>query len=846
MNTRTLIAVLGLIFSASAGAQAPSASRDTNRPSSAAPAPHAERAMHAPIIDGDDRDEAWAHASRITGFTVFDPTEGGEPAQATEARFTYDDAHIYVFVRAFDSHPDSIISLLSRRDVKTTSDQIKVMIDSYHDRRTGYEFAVNPAGVKRDYYTWDDGEEDISWDAVWDVATRIDSLGWTAEFRIPLSQLRYAPAAEHVFGIMIMRDVARSNERYSWPLYRRSRNGLASQFAELGGFAGLGSPTRLEISPYALTRNASAPRAIGFVRRQQQQIGADLKYGITSNLTLDATVNPDFGQVEADPATLNLSAFETFLNEQRPFFLEGTGIFQAGEDPTALFYSRRIGRAPQLSGLVSDPNADVPGASRILGAGKLTGRLSDGTSVGILGAATERVRVGNVIVEPATTYMVARGVRDFGGGESALGFVATDVHRSLDASIDKYLRRDALAIGVDGRSRFAGGRYAVRGSLSLSSVRGTAGAITRTQRSSVHEYQRPDDAVAVDTNATSLNGSELILAANKVSGLIRVNTQYQFISRGFETNDMGFLSRADQQSGQVQLSLVPSKPVAGWRNARADVTVFDQFTAAGLRTGGLAELFAQGTRANGARASADFWVDNPVASYCDRCARGGPALRLSPAYNLLLNYSANPKLRLSPLVAAIYTIGDGGRSMLWRVRPYAVFRPSSRVSAELGTRYQRNRDNTQYLATLGTVGADSTHYLFAHLDQDLLSFTSRFDVTMRPNLSLQMYAEPFVSAGHYTNVRELGSPRAADYDARFRQYARTAPNGDFNQKSFNASAVLRWEYRPASTLFLVWTQAREQFDLDEGSFTAGRDYRNLFAARPDNVFLIKASYWLGR
>src|SRR2546423_3368876 len=361
----------------------------------------AVRAERAPVVDGFDQDEVWRAAAPITGFRMFDPSEDSAATLRTEARVAYDEQNLYVFVRAYDPRPDSIIALLSRRDVKTSSDQIKLMIDSYHDRRTGYEFAVNPAGVKRDYYTYDDNTEDISWDAVWDVATHIDSLGWTAEFRIPLSQLRY-PRDARTFGMMIMRDIARYNERDSWPVYRRSRAGIASQFGDVGGFASLSSPQRLEVSPYVLTRNMSITRADGFARSQQGTMGADLKYGLTSNLTLDATINPDFGQVEADPAQLNLTAFETFLAEQRPFFLEGTGIFQFGDDPTRLFYSRRIGRAPQLAGLVSDPTVDIPGASRILGAGKLSGRLAGGTSVGMLTAVTDRTMAGGRGLEPRT------------------------------------------------------------------------------------------------------------------------------------------------------------------------------------------------------------------------------------------------------------------------------------------------------------------------------------------------------------------------------------------------------------------------------------------------------------
>ncbi|MFL5499943.1 MAG: DUF5916 domain-containing protein, partial [Gemmatimonadaceae bacterium] len=366
----------------------------------------AVRAERAPVIDGTDDDPAWETAKVISGFRVFDPKEDGDPSFQTEARVAYDAENLYVFVRMFDPHPDSIVSLLSRRDVKTQSEQIKLMVDSYHDRRTAYEFGVNPAGVKRDYYVYDDTREDATWDAVWDVATRIDSLGWTAEFRIPLGQLRYPRAAEHTFGLMFMRDIVRRSERDSWPVYRRSKSGIPSQFGELSGLRGLGSPHRLEVAPYVIAKNSSVPQASGFQRTQKQAIGGDLKYGVTSNLTLDATINPDFGQVEADPAQLNLTAFETFLDEKRPFFLEGTGIFAFNSDASRMFYSRRIGRAPQLSGLVADPTADIPAAVTILGASKLTGRLATGTSLGSLFAVTSEESVGPTVIEPRTEYGV--------------------------------------------------------------------------------------------------------------------------------------------------------------------------------------------------------------------------------------------------------------------------------------------------------------------------------------------------------------------------------------------------------------------------------------------------------
>jgi hypothetical protein len=282
----------------------------TVKPPAALSVMQASPAAQSPVIDGSDNDAAWANAKSVENFRMFQPVEDGEPRFRTEAKVVYDNANFYVFVRAYDPHPDSIIGLLSRRDVKTQSDQIKIMIDSYHDRRSGYEFAVNPVGVKRDYYTYDDSQEDASWDAVWDVSTRVDSLGWTAEFRIPLSQLRFAKSGSNTFGFMIMRDIARTNERLSWPLYRNSKRGIASQYGEITDLMGLSSPRRLEIVPYAVTKNVSTFDETSFGRSQKQSAGLDLKYGLASNLTLSATVNPDFGQVEADPAVLNLTSFE--------------------------------------------------------------------------------------------------------------------------------------------------------------------------------------------------------------------------------------------------------------------------------------------------------------------------------------------------------------------------------------------------------------------------------------------------------------------------------------------------------------------------------------------------------
>ncbi len=356
----------------------------------------AVRAAAPVVIDGRDDDAVWRVAPAITQFREFQPKEDGDPRFPTAAKVAYDDRNLYVFIRAFDPHPDSILKLLARRDFRAATDQLKIMVDSYHDRRSGFEFAVNPAGVKRDYAMYNDSQEDDAWDAVWDVATQVDSLGWTAEFAIPLSQLRYVPRGTNTFGFAVWRDIQRYSERVSWPVYRGSQAGVSSQLGELSGLEGLPSPRRPEVAPYMVTKNVSVPVGSSFDRSQKITAGADLKYGLTPNLTLDATVNPDFGQVEADPAVLNLSVFETFFQERRPFFVQGAGIFRFDVNCSAvndcntgegLFYSRRIGRSPQLADY---GGADAAAASTIYGAAKLTGRLPGGQTIGVLDAVTGR------------------------------------------------------------------------------------------------------------------------------------------------------------------------------------------------------------------------------------------------------------------------------------------------------------------------------------------------------------------------------------------------------------------------------------------------------------------------
>jgi hypothetical protein len=816
-----------------------------------AAAVYAER---APVIDGKDDDPVWARAQVIDAFRQHEPVIDGDPSFRTEARVAHDERYLYVFVRAFDPEPRRIMALLSRRDVRTQSDYIHVFVDSYKDRRTGWRFTVNPLGVQTDVYTHSDGIEDRSWDGVWTAETRVDSLGWTAEFRLPLSQLRFAPAEVNEFGFAVWRDVGRTSERMSWPLYRRDRTGFVSQMGTLTNLRGLGSPRRVELLPYVVEKNASH-RGAGderFSRADRVTAGLDLKYGLTSNLTLDATVNPDFGQVEADPAALNLSAFELFFAERRPFFLEGMGIFNFEVDCndnscTGPFYSRRIGRPPQLSGLYADPTN--PTQSIILGAAKITGRTARGLSVGIIDAVTRR-ELGSRerTIEPQSNYFIARLQQDLRNGNSGVGVIATATNRRNDGFTAPYLRGEAYTLGGDVRHRFGGNNYQASAFVLASRVAGTPEAMLLTQRSAVHNYQRPDAGLDLDSALTDLGGVAGQVGLNKTGGgVTRFWTGVWFKTPGFEMNDLGFQQRADELGWSNWVGLQFNKPTAWYRRAQLNFnggqvwTLSDRLPFSGWgNVNGWSEL------ANQMNVNAGIgWNNAWGTTYCDRCARGGPMTIRNPGLNVWAGWSGDRRQPVIPRVNASGWRRDEGRSYGGTVSTGAQWRLASRIQGDVSAGYSRNTDDLQWIGNFSSV--DGTAYTFARLRQTTTSVTTRFDYTMTRTLSLQFYAQPFISSGAYSDWRAMSAtPRAADYDARLAPYRDDASVNDFNFKQLRTNAVVRWEYRPGSTLFVVWQQGRDQSELNPGTFSLARDYGDLFAARPNNTFLVKASYWFGR
>ncbi len=818
----------------------------------------AVRAAHAPVIDGRDDDPVWQRARPITDFVEWSPTEGKAARFRTEAKVAYDAANLYVFVRCYDPHPDSIIRVLARRDTFTPADMVWVFVDSYHDHRTGYEFGVNAAGVKIDQAVYDDGNEDGAWDAVWDVATRIDSLGWTAEYRIPLSQLRYGTEAEHTFGFTIDRDIYRYNERVSWPMLSQSKPGLVSQLGSLGGLEGLQAPRRLEAAPYLVAKNASQIRNNGFTRGSDATIGGDLKYRVASNLTLDATVNPDFGQVEADPAVLNLTAYESFFSERRPFFVAGRGQFRFDLNCTAvndcstgegLYYSRRIGRTPELAGTYNDTTPQQP--TTILGAGKLLGRFPGGLTVGLLDAVTGRATLGrDTTTEPGTNYAVLRVRQDLRNGNSQIGGMFTAVNRATDAWTSPYLHRSAYVGAVDFRHRILKNTYEISGSASVSDVAGSAAAIAATQTDAVHFYQRPDAGLPLDSTRTTLGGSSQALNFAKVGGQhLLFQSSYDRTSAGYEVNDLGYLQRADFQAWSTW---------AGYFD-RHQRKLYNRFQWnnnwwMNWSTQGLPLEVAYNTNTH-IQFRNNWWLHlgstfgQLGATYDDRASRGGPAVRQDAYIAPWLGINGDDRKALVPYLWVNLFRGSGGRSHSISLQPELDWKIAARVTGSLSPTVTRNVSDNQWFGNY-TDSLGASHYTFAHLRQTTVGVTFRLNYTFTPNLSLQVYAQPFVSKGTYSNVRQLSAdPRAARYDDRYAAYGDTTVTnhpGGFNFKQFSSNVVLRWEYLPGSTLFVVWNQGRIGSLPAEGSSGYQGDIRDLFRLHPMNTFLVKVAYWINR
>ncbi|HEX8394097.1 MAG TPA: DUF5916 domain-containing protein [Longimicrobium sp.] len=880
---RTLLAALPVLLLASAArAQTPDSAR-TAAPRKEIRAVRVEGRV--PTVDGDLGDPAWAAAPVLSDFVQKQPVEGAAPSERTELRFVYDDAALYVAARMFKKDPASIQAPVSRRDNGSQAEHLWISLDTYLDRRTAYSFGVTAAGTRMDWYhaTDDEGDTDVSFDPVWEARVRRDSLGWTAEMRIPFSQLRFNAADVQTWGLNADRWNPATQEDVFWIPVPSSQKGWASRFGTLSGIRGIRPTRRAEILPYVATSGTftgepGTGNPFDDGSRMRARVGADLKVGVGPNLTLEGTVNPDFGQVELDPAQVNLSAYEAYFDERRPFFIEGRQLL-AGSGPE-YFYSRRIGGIPDvaLSRLqVAGDYQDYPGNSAILGAAKLTGRLSSGTSVGVLAALTDQAyargfdpatgTLDRVRLAPRTGYGIARAQQEFGANQSTAGLLLTAVHRDIDGGepLVALLNRDAVTGGGDWNLRFRGGEYAFSGYAGFSYVAGDSLALLRNQRSSARYFQRPDqDYVRVDSSRTSLGGYTGQLRIARESGrhwLWAASVSGQ--SPGLELNDAGFMGRADEVFGYGNLRYRDTQPGRLFRRYDVGVSTENTWNFGRTRTFSALRTDMRFTWKN-------FWTTTVIAwkdlrSTSDSYTRGGPLAGTPAAWRMIVA-GATPE-GWARRASAQVTFGGGeqGHEYLLLTTTLSV-RPGPRWQVSFSPLWRRMTDPRQFVASLpgGPQATFGRRYTFASVDQTIVSGAARLNYLFTPDLSLEFYMEPFAANGRYESFGQLRAPGALRLDGTEGRVVseggehffiggadedgdgeadRQRIASDFTVRSFRSNAVMRWEWRPGSTLFLVWQQNRSASELGGDNVGFGT-LGDTFGARGDNVLALKMSYWL--
>ena len=871
-----------------AAAQAPTTAAP-ERPSLAA------ARVNSPItIDGRLDEADWQMSSPATAFLQRDPDEGQPATEATEVRILFDNEAIYVGARMHDREPAAIARRLTRRDSdpEGLADAIHVAFDPHHDHITGAIFTVTAAGTQSDAVLYNDSWDDDSWDAVWESAVSMDDEGWIAEMRIPLSQLRFQGGDSQTWGLHIVRYIQRRAEEDWWALVGKKESGLASRMGHLTGLDVRGR-RHLALLPYATARGefegeVDADDPFSQAAAAAGGVGLDLKWGVTSSLTIDATVNPDFGQVEVDPAVVNLTAFETFFEEKRPFFLEGadiinnfgrngaTGYMGFNRANPTLFYSRRIGRQPQ--GRAVGEYVDVPASTTILGAAKITGKTPRGWSFNLIEAVTAREYADAALgdlrhrpeVEPLTNYFVGRLRRDI-GQRAGVGLMTTAVNRDLrDPSLANQLTSQAYLGGVDGHLFLDRGReWVVTSGVSGAYVSGSDAAVVRLQRSSARYYQRPDAThLELDPTAESLSGWNVQVDFNRNAGNFRPNASVWAVSPGYEINDLGFQTSADRRGGHAAFA---------WRKPTPDrFSRFRQLLVSkwyAWNTGG--DLIGDAVYVSATATFLNYWSASGVAHlgrevYSDRLTRGGPLMR-PPAFRSFSAYAETDERK--PFVLSVEGMyeSDGAGAWTSQGELEVTFRPTPALSIEVGPTWMRGFETAQYVRSVVDPSAAATYgsrYVFGELDQTEVSMTVRANFIMSPRMSLQVYAQPLLSAGSYGTFKEAAEPRTYQftrygidagtiaYDPETNLYAVDPSdsdsdrpfafqNPDFNFKSLRINAVYRWEFRPGSTLYLVWTDERQDTRWP-GRLALSQDVSALWRAPRDDVFMVKMSYWLSR
>ena len=830
----------------------------------------------APVIDGNLDESIWESAEWATNFIEVSPDENTDPSDQTKFKILYDQKNLYIALKALDSEPETITNRLSRRD-GFVGDRINVLIDSYHDLRTGFLFTVTAAGVRGDEFITDNGDNiDASWNPIWSNKALINDEGWTAEMKIPLSQLRFSNDPNQVWGLNIVRNYFKNNELSAWNRIPIGAAGWVSEAGKLKGLKNIRPQKQIEIQPFVVTKlnryeaEAGNPYADG--SDFNLNAGLDAKIGITNDLTLDVTINPDFGQVEADPAAINLDGFEIFNRDQRPFFVENNNIFdyRFADNRNNLFFSRRIGRSPQVYPETTDEAfVNQPQNTTILGAAKFSGKTKNGWSIGVLESMTSKEFTeisanGNTsksLAEPFTNYFVGRVQKDFNKKNTFFGGMFTATNRSLTPAVSE-LRKSAYSGGVDFKHQWKNRAYFMEANIVMSHVQGSKEAIKLTQENLTHLFNRVDAShLEVDPTRTSLTGTGGRFGIGKVGGQHwNYNAGFKWVSPELELNDIGFLRNADEMIQYANLSYRSIKPTGIFRDFNVRFNQFSAFDFEGNYNRIQYQLNGSASFLN--NWEIDFGLAHKPRIFSNSILRGGPRWRFSQENFQFLFVGSDRRKKFFGSIGLIHSQAKENNFSLLTFESELNYQPTNALNISLSPEYSISKNQTQYV-TQSDYNNSASRYVLGTIDNHTLMASVRLDYTINPNLSIQYYGQPFISRGRYKDFKYVTNPVAERLSDRFRLYDSNQinlsgndfqvdenrdgvmdysfSNPDFSFVQFNSNLVLRWEYIPGSELFLVWSQGITSSVASSNGLFEGIE-TGILEERPQNIFLIKATY----
>ncbi|MDR3246746.1 MAG: carbohydrate binding family 9 domain-containing protein [Prevotellaceae bacterium] len=828
-----------------------------------------------PVIDGRLEDSLWtAQGEWSEPFVQVMPYERVVSASPTKVKLFYDDRYIYVGVYCKDAEPEKMNRFINNRDENRLGDLISIAFDTYHDYRAAPEFNINLGGNKTDLIVTDKLSVNLSWNVVWEGKTHVNTTdsSWTAELRIPFSQLRYNKQSDNgVWGLHVRRIIRRNNEVQNWSLIPLKNNGHVFSFGEMHGMTELPQPGGIEILPYVMSKYRHAPRIPGSPYQtgdsRRANAGLDAKFAL-SDFTMDMTINPDFGQIELDPSVMNLTAYETFYDEKRPFFLEGKHILDFANGSDMMFYSRRIGAAPSYTpenidrvNSFAETKDNVP----IIGALKLTGTNRDGVTLGLIQSVTARStskvsRNGTEskeIVEPLTNYTVARVQKNW-KGNTLLGGMITSVNRALDEPyLENFMVRNALTAGIDFSHYFNNRLYYVDMKGMFSSLNGTKEAIRLLQMNPVHYLQRASaaDYAGVDDSRTALNGTGGYLKVGRRGNSKWVFSEtFDWASSGFDLNDAGYLKQADLFSNTSEIEYRQTDVRHIFRSNRLTLIQKNQWDYGRNALNNYLGLNWRTMFLNRYEITLnELYGWNQLDT---RQLRGGPDMRYNPYFTTEATFNTDRAERIVFTMKYIGNHHTDGYRRYNTLSPNLTFRMGNHVYLSGQFNYARNRDNLQYVATVASLPqtplwsglTPSPVYVMGNMEQKTYGLTMNIQMNITPDISVQLYGSPFTSVAAYDDFKIAAATKSKVYEERFRRLTAdeirdSFANPDFHFNEFRSNLVARWEYLPGSTLYFVWEHRMS--NQNSGYLPGWGDNLDRMLGLPaTNTWMVKMNYWI--